>query len=105
MRGTGGPDATRETTVRDYLGSFGFGPEPPKPLTAEEAEAAAEAEGLTLERSEKNATGFKGVSVDQPKGRPRPRHLCYASGGGPRHRPPRGRGGGGHATVPGPRRG
>ena len=34
------------TSVREALG---FGPEPPKPLTAEEAEAAAEAEGLTLE--------------------------------------------------------
>ena len=71
MRGTGGPDA-RETSVRDYLGSFGFGPEPPKPLTAEEAEAAAEAEGLTLERSDKNASGFKGVGVRQLKGRSRP---------------------------------
>ena len=49
-------------------------PEPPKPLTAEEAEAAAEAEGLTLERSDKSATGFKGVSqpksVYELKGRP-----------------------------------
>ena len=37
-------------------------PEPP-PLTAEEAVQQAEAEGLTLLRSESSSTGYKGVSV------------------------------------------
>jgi len=47
--------------------ALGFGPEPPMPLTAEEAEEAAEAEGLTLARSDKSPTGFKGVYVRKAK--------------------------------------
>ena len=38
--------------------ALGFGPEPPKPLTAKEAEAAAEVEGLTLARSDTEAAAL-----------------------------------------------
>ena len=50
--------------------ALGFGPEPPKPLTAKEAEAAAEVEGLTLARSDKSSTGFKGVAEREGRSRP-----------------------------------
>ena len=55
-----GPPGGALISVQEALG---YGPEPPKPLTAEEAEAAAAAEGLTLARSDKNASGFKGVEA------------------------------------------
>ena len=44
-------------------------PEPP-PLTAEEALRQAEAEGLTLLRSESNNSGWKNVTVDSGRSRP-----------------------------------
>ena len=50
--------------------ALGLGPEPPKPLTAEEAEAAAEAENLTLALSDKSATGFKSVGKIKNSARP-----------------------------------
>mmetsp|Transcript_19158 Transcript_19158/g.58264 ORF Transcript_19158/g.58264 Transcript_19158/m.58264 type:complete len:157 (-) Transcript_19158:15-485(-) len=50
--------------------ALGFGPEPPKPLTAKEAEAAAEAEDLTLALSDKSATGFKSVGKIKNSARP-----------------------------------
>ena len=50
--------------------ALGYGPEPPKPLTAKEAEAAAEVEGLTLARSDKSSTGFKGVAEREGRSRP-----------------------------------
>ena len=39
-------------------------------MTPAEAHAAAAAEGLTLLRAEKNATGFKGVGRDDRKSKP-----------------------------------
>ena len=39
-------------------------PPAPPPLTAEEAVRQAETEGLTLRRSEKSSTGYKGVAFD-----------------------------------------
>ena len=45
-------------------------PPAPPPMTAEEALRQAEAEGLTLLRSESNATGFKGVSIKSGKSTP-----------------------------------
>ena len=44
-------------------------PEPP-PLTAEEAVQQAEAEGLTLLRSESSSTGYKGVSFNSGMAKP-----------------------------------
>lgn len=51
----------------------GIEPPPPPapvrpPMTAEEAVAAAEAEGLTLERSTTNSSGFRHVCVTRPNG-------------------------------------
>ena len=54
-----------------YLGSFATAEEAaltvaratPGTMTAEDAKAAAEREGLTLARSDKNATGYSGVRV------------------------------------------
>ena len=45
-------------------------PPTPPPMTAEEALRQAEAEGLTLLRSESSSTGFKGVSFKSGKARP-----------------------------------
>ena len=42
-------------------------PEPPPPLTPEEAVRQAEAEGLTLLKSESSSTGYKGVTIDRVK--------------------------------------
>ena len=68
-------------SVREALG---YGPEPPKPLTAEEAEEAAAAENLTLARSDENATGFKGVAKLRrnapPSGPYQARAYCDGSG-------------------------
>ena len=44
-------------------------------MSPEEAGVAAEAEGLTLERSDNSRTGFKGVS--QLKGRSRPYQAFF----------------------------
>ncbi|EOD03731.1 hypothetical protein EMIHUDRAFT_224297 [Emiliania huxleyi CCMP1516] len=63
-----GPPGGALISVQEALG---LGPEPPKPLTAEEAEAAAEAENLTLALSDKSATGFKCVGKIK-NGRARP---------------------------------
>ena len=48
---------------------------PKEPMSPEEAEAAAAASGLTLERSDNNCTGFKGVS--QLKGNSRPYQASF----------------------------
>ena len=45
-------------------------PPPPPPMTAEEALRQAEAEGLTLLRSDESASGFKGVTFHIGLGRP-----------------------------------
>jgi hypothetical protein len=62
-----GPPGGALISVQEALG---LGPEPPKPLTAEEAEAAAEAEDLTLALSDKSATGFKSVGKIKNSARP-----------------------------------
>jgi len=55
-------------------------PEPP-PLTAEEAVRQAEAEGLTLRRSESNNSGYKGVSFKGSRNRAKPYHAEVRRGG------------------------
>ena len=45
-------------------------PEPPPPLTPEEAVRQAEAEGLTLLKSESGSSGYKGVYFDISKSKP-----------------------------------
>jgi len=55
-------------------------PPAPPPLTAEEVLRQAEAEGLTLQRSERSKTGYKGVGFDSSqKSRP---YTAYLSRGG-----------------------
>jgi len=54
-------------------------PPAPPPLTAKEALRQAEAEGLTLLRSESNNTGYKGVRFKS--GRPKPYHAQAWRGG------------------------
>ena len=55
-------------------------PEPP-PLTAEEALWHAEAEGLTLQRSESSITGYKGVAFIR-KGKSKPYMATVRQRGG-----------------------
>ena len=62
-----GPPGGALISVQEALG---MGPEPPKPLTAEEAEEAATAENLTLVPSDKNASGFRGVREELSNERP-----------------------------------
>ena len=52
----------------------------PAPLTAEEALRQAEAEGLTLVRSEGSSTGYRGVSFDS-RGRSKPFEANVRRGG------------------------
>ena len=53
----------------------------PPPMTTEEALRLAEAEGLTLVRSESSRTGYKGVSFKS--GKPKPYHAEVRRGGKP----------------------
>jgi len=55
-------------------------PQAPPPMTAEEALRQAEAEGLTLLRSESSSTGYKGASFDR-KMKTRPYKACAWRGG------------------------
>ena len=50
------------------------------PLSAEEALRHAEAEGLTLLRSESNSSGYKGVSFNNSR-KSRPYHASVRRGG------------------------
>ena len=50
------------------------------PLTAEEAMAKAEKEGLPLVRSDNNQTRYKGVTFQQGKMRPYRRRLSQSVG-------------------------
>ena len=54
-------------------------PPAPPPMTAEEALRLAEAEGLTLLKSESSSTGYKGVSFHS--GRSKPYHAQVTCGG------------------------
>jgi len=54
-------------------------PPAPPPMTAEEALRQAEAEGLTMVRSESSATGYKGVTFNS--GKPKPYQAKLSRGG------------------------
>jgi len=57
-------------------------PPAPPPMTAEEALRQAEAEGLTLLRSERSSTGYRGVSFNSSmKTRPKPYQAQVRRGG------------------------